>query len=73
MKNEMYLTNRSLPEYLLTRYEAKNFGTGNYSLLRYAPNVQNLFVNTLLSLGVSFIALLFLFVIQVFYFENLKI
>ena len=68
--NEMYLTNRSLPEYLLTRYEAKNFGTGNYSLLRYAPNVQNLFVNTLLSLGVSFIALLFLFVIHLWFSEK---
>ena len=62
MKNEMYLTNRTLPRYLLSRYEAKNFGTGNYSLLDYSPNVQNLFVNYSLSLGAFFIVLLFLII-----------
>lgn len=62
MKNEMYLTNRTLPRYLLSRYEAKNFGTGNYSLLDYSPNVQNLFVNYSLSLGAIFIVLLFLII-----------
>ena len=62
MKNEMYLTNRTLPRYLLSRYEAKNFGTGNYSLLEYSPNVQNLFVNYSLSLGSFFIVFLFLLI-----------
>jgi hypothetical protein len=62
LNNEMYLTNRTLPRFLLLRYEAKNFGSGNYSLLEYSPNVQNLFINYSLSLGASFIALLFLLI-----------
>ncbi len=34
INNEMYLTNRTIPEYLLTRYSTQNFGTGIYSLLQ---------------------------------------
>lgn len=60
INNEMYLTSRTLPNYLLTRYASQNFGTGNYSLLRYYPNVQNLFINSSLSFGAPFIAFLFL-------------
>ena len=66
ISNEMYLTNRTLPEFLLTRYEAKNFGTGNYSLLRYYPNVQNLFINASLSLGAAFISFMFLIILHLF-------
>jgi hypothetical protein len=66
ISNEMYLTNRTLPEFLLNRYEANNFGTGNYSLLRYYPNVQNLFINATLSLGAAFIAFLFLVILHLF-------
>jgi len=66
ISNEMYFTNRTLPKHLLTRYEAKNFGTGNYSLLSYYPNVQNLFVNASLSFGASFIAFLFLVLLHIF-------
>ena len=66
ISNEMYLTNRTLPEFLLTRYEAKNFGTGNYSLLRYYPNVQNLFINASLSLGAAFISFMFLVILHLF-------
>ena len=62
LSNEMYLTSRTLPRYLLSRYEAKNFGTGNYSLLDYSPNVQNLFVNYSIALGAFFIAILFLLI-----------
>lgn len=40
--DEMYLTNRTLPQYLLIRYDAQNFGTGNYSLLNYRLNIQNI-------------------------------
>jgi len=40
--DEMYLTNRTLPQYLITRYDAQNFGTGNYSLLNYRLNIQNI-------------------------------
>lgn len=64
--NEMYLTNRTLPEFLLTRYATKNFGTGNYSLLRYYPNVQNLFISATLSLGVAFVAFMFIVIIHLF-------
>ena len=66
ISNEMYLTNRTQPEFLLTRYEAKNFGTGNYSLLRYYPNVQNLFINASLSLGAAFISFMFLVILHLF-------
>ena len=66
ISNEMYLTNRTVPEFLLTRYEAKNFGTGNYSLLRYYPNVQNLFINASLSLGAAFISFMFLVILHLF-------
>lgn len=66
ISNEMYLTNRTLPEFLLNRYEAKNFGTGNYSLLRYYPNVQNLFINASLSLGAAFISFMFLVILHLF-------
>ena len=66
ISNEMYLTNRTLPEFLLTRYEAKNFGTGNYSLLRYYPNVQNLFINASLSLGAAFISFMILVILHLF-------
>ena len=66
ISNEMYLTNRTLPEFLLSRYEAKNFGTGNYSLLRYYPNVQNLFINASLSLGAAFISFMFLVILHLF-------
>ena len=44
ISDEMYLTNRTLPEYLLTRYDTKNFGTGSYSVVGYEVNVQNLIV-----------------------------
>ena len=66
ISNEMYLTNRTLPEFLVSRYEAKNFGTGNYSLLRYYPNVQNLFINASLSLGAAFISFMFLVILHLF-------
>ena len=31
LKHKMYFTNRTLPDYLLSRYSTQNFGTGNYS------------------------------------------
>lgn len=38
---EMYLTNRTVPKYLLDFYPTQNFGTGRYSLLRYPINIKN--------------------------------
>lgn len=59
INNEMYLTNRTLPDYLLTRYSTKNFGTGSYSILRYEINVQNILVFYTKGFGVIFLVLLF--------------
>lgn len=62
--NEMYLTNRTVPEYLLNRYSTKNFGTGNYSVLKYELNVQNIIVFYTQGFGVVFVALLFILLID---------
>ena len=64
ISDEMYLTNRTLPEYLLTRYDTKNFGTGSYSVVGYEVNVQNLIVFYSQAFGVTFIVLLFLIFID---------
>tara|TARA_X000000368_G_scaffold143885_1_gene113405 strand:+ start:189 stop:1559 length:1371 start_codon:yes stop_codon:yes gene_type:complete len=61
---KMYLTNRTLPKYLLTRYSTQNFGTGNYSLIKYEPNVQNLLVFYTQGFGVMFPVLLYLYLIN---------
>tara|TARA_Y100000389_G_scaffold96066_1_gene92731 strand:- start:1711 stop:3081 length:1371 start_codon:yes stop_codon:yes gene_type:complete len=60
ISNEMYFTNRTIPSYLLTRYSAQNFGTGNYSILKYEINVQNIVVYYTQGFGVMFIVLIFL-------------
>jgi hypothetical protein len=56
----MYLTSRTVPEYLLTRYSTQNFGTGNYSVLRYEINVQNIIVFYTKGFGVMFLAFSFI-------------
>ncbi len=61
VNEEMYFSNRTLPKYLLQRYSTENFGTGNYSLIKYKINVQNLFVFYTQALGVIFPLFLFLF------------
>ena len=61
VNEEMYFSNRTLPKYLLQRYSTENFGTGNYSLIQYKINVQNLFVFYTQALGVIFPLFLFLF------------
>ena len=62
--NEMYLTNRTVPEYLLNRYSTKNFGTGNYSVLKYELNVQNIIVFYTQGFGAVFVAILFILLID---------
>ena len=52
INNEMYLTNRVLPKYLNSRYQAQNFGTGDYPIVFYPRNTQSLFVNLLSAFGV---------------------
>ena len=49
---EMYLTNRVLPEYLNSRYQAQNFGTGDYPTVFYPRNTQSLLVNLLAAFGI---------------------
>lgn len=70
---EQYLTNRTLPEYLSTRYLAQNFGTGNYSILKYFPNFQNLFVYIYLTYGSILLVLIASIFIFSFYFSKNKI
>jgi hypothetical protein len=62
--NEMYLTNRTVPEYLLNHYSTKNFGTGNYSVLKYELNVQNIIVFYTQGFGAVFVAILFILLID---------
>ena len=52
INNEMYLTNRVLPKYLNSRYQAQNFGTGDYPIVFYPRNTQSLFVNLLSAFGI---------------------
>ena len=64
---EMYLTNRVLPKYLNSRYQAQNFGTGDYPTVFYPRNTQSLFVNLLSAFGVFpliIISLLFYFLLS---------
>ena len=52
INKEMYLTNRVLPEFLNSRYQAQNFGTGDYPTVFYPRNTQSLFVNLLAAFGI---------------------
>ena len=58
----MYFSNRTLPKYLLQRYSTENFGTGNYSLIKYKINVQNLFVFYTQAFGIIFPLFLSIFI-----------
>ena len=61
----MYFTNRTLPSYLLTRYSTQNFGTGNYSVLKYVPNVQNLLIFYTNAFGFIFPTIIFLILLHI--------
>ena len=62
VNEEMYFSNRTLPKYLLQRYSTENFGTGNYSLIKYKINVQNLFVFYTQAFGIIFPLFLSIFI-----------
>ena len=66
-KAEMYLTNRTLPKYLLDKYPTQNFGTGRYSLLRYPINLQNKLVFYYVSYGPIILVIFFLVLINLAY------
>ena len=55
----MYLTNRTLPEYLNVRYLSGSFGTGRYFLTYENINLQNNFMFNLFSIGMIYFVLLF--------------
>ena len=59
VNNEMYLTNRTLPEYLNVRYLSGSFGTGRYFLTYENINLQNNFMFNLYSIGMIYFVLLF--------------
>ena len=59
VKNEMYLTNRTLPKYLSVRYLSESFGTGRYFLTYENINLQNNFMFNLYSIGMIYFVLLF--------------
>ena len=55
----MYLTNRTLPEYLNVRYLSGSFGTGRYFLTYENINLQNNFMFNLFSIGMIYLIILF--------------
>ena len=59
VNNEMYLTNRTLPEYLNVRYLSGSFGTGRYFLTYENINLQNNFMFNLFSIGIIYLIILF--------------
>ncbi len=58
--HEQYLVNRIQPNYLITRYLSKSFGTGRYFLTYENVNLQNNFAFNLFSIGMFYALLLFL-------------
>src|SRR6056300_161338 len=64
ISNEMYFTNRTVPEYLHTRFSTQNFGTGSYSILKYQINVQNVIVFYTTGFGAIFLVLIFVLFID---------
>ena len=73
VSEEMYFTNRTLPRYLLTRYSTQNFGTGNYSVLKFVPNVQNMIIFYTYAFGLVFPAIFFLLSIHLLIAQKFKI
>jgi len=74
--NEMYLINRTLPEFLKIRYLSKSFGTGRYFLTYENINVQNNFLFNLFSIGMFYLIILFLvfiYFLKTNYITGLKI
>ena len=64
---EMYLTNRTVPKYLLDFYPTQNFGTGRYSLLRYPINIQNKIAFYFLTYGFLFLIFLVLIIFKLYF------
>ena len=63
-QTEMYLTNRTQPNYLLDSFPTQNFGTGRYSLIRYPINLQNKLVFYYVSYGPLVLVIIILLILN---------
>jgi len=67
INHEMYLVNRTLPEYLKVKYLSKSFGTGRYFLTYENINIQNNLLFNIFSIGLIYLVFIMLFLIYFFY------
>tara|TARA_B100001121_G_scaffold200763_1_gene175562 strand:- start:726 stop:2087 length:1362 start_codon:yes stop_codon:yes gene_type:complete len=67
VNQEMYLVNRTLPEYLKVKYLSKSFGTGRYFLIYENVNIQNNLLFNTFSIGMIYLVFVMLFLIHFFY------
>ena len=66
INNEMYLTNRTLPNYLKIQYLSDSFGTGRYFLTYEIINIQNNFLYNFFSIGSIYMVFIFLLLVYLF-------
>ena len=71
VKDEMYLSNRTLPEYLKVKYLSNSFGTGRYFLTYENINIQNNFLFNFFSIGFFYLLAILLLLIYLL-FDNFK-
>jgi len=71
VQDEMYLTNRTLPEYLKIKYLSNPFGTGRYFLTYENINIQNNFLFNFFSIGFFYLLAILLLLIYLL-FDNFK-
>lgn len=71
VQDEMYLTNRTLPEYLKIKYLSNSFGTGRYFLTYENINIQNNFLFNFFSIGFFYLLAILLLLIYLL-FVNFK-
>ena len=71
VQDEMYLTNRTLPEYLKIKYLSNSFGTGRYFLTYENINIQNNFLFNFFSIGFFYLLAILLLLIYLL-FDNFK-
>ena len=67
INHEMYLVNRTFPEYLKVKYLTKSFGTGRYFLTYENINIQNNLLFNIFSIGLIYLVFIMLFLIYFFY------
>ena len=67
VQDEMYLTNRTLPEYLKIKYLSNSFGTGRYFLTYENINIQNNFLFNFFSIGFLYLLAILLLLIYLLF------